>query len=208
MLHPPAQFNLDAGPQAAHTGVPPAGSQGGRSLVDVLLQAANQAQPDAAIVNMVNNVLDNPLLRGLDIPAYPVSARGRSEVRPANDTVARVALEDISNGVHRWTALFGVPAQRQFTIENTAVVTRFLEQFRALEPRIITSIEEGRFTLDQLYNTPPFRQTLVEHMIALAFHIFVCFPFYPGLDTHACQVLNNLTDDLYQNGMSSFEKQT
>ena len=188
--------------------MPVAGSQGRRSLADVLRQAANQAQPDAAIVNMVNNVLNNPLLRDLDIPAYPVSARAREEIRPANDTVTSMTLEELSNRVNRWTGIFGAPPQRQFTTENAAVVTRFLEQFRALEPRIITSIEEGRFTLDQVYNTPPFRQTLVEHLIALAFQVFVFFPFYPGLDMHACQILNNLTDDLYQNGMWRFEKQS
>ena len=91
--------------------MPVAGSQGRRSLADVLRQAANQAQPDAAIVNMVNNVLNNPLLRDLDIPAYPVSARARDEIRPANDTVTSMTLEELSNRVNRWTAIFGVPAQ-------------------------------------------------------------------------------------------------
>jgi hypothetical protein len=148
---------------------------------------------------MVNAALNNPLLAGFEIPAYPVISRGRPD-DPPNDAATQTALTDLSVRVNHWAAVFGLPGQRQFTPENTATVTAFLERFRALEPGIISAIRERRYTAEQIYVTPPFRQTLVEHMIALAFHIFVCFPFYPGLDTNACQILNSLTDDLYRNG--------
>ena len=174
----------------------PNGPQSQARFINPLAQQA----PDPEIQQLVSQRLQNFLAQGFNIPLYPAPTDIASNaIPPGEDIVYRSALADVANRLHNWTRRFDGNPTKQLTQTDANQIKGCLDIFSLLDSALVTAIDSNRIRIADLFYSSSRRCSVVSYITALAIHVFVFFPFYPGVEMNLGQALHGLTEDLFRN---------